>query len=79
MAMGEPYAQQGQQARTRSLGITNVQQKETREIKTMPRRGEDNPHKMRGNLDCGGERGGNDDAGIQHLFIVDNITLICEN
>ncbi len=49
-AMGEPHAR----ARTRSLQIANVRQKETREIKTMPMRGEDDPHKMRGNLDRGG-------------------------
>ncbi len=78
-AMGEPHAWQGQQARTRSLQITNVRQNETREIKTMPRRGEDNPQKMRGKFGLRGARGGKDDAGIQNLFIVDNITLIFKN
>ena len=41
--MGEPHAQQGQQAWTRSLRIANVRQKETREIETMLMRGEDDP------------------------------------
>jgi hypothetical protein len=52
--MGEPHARQGRQARTRSLRIANVRQKEKREIKTMPVRGEDDPRKTHGNLDRGG-------------------------
>ncbi len=57
MAMGEPHAWRGRQARTRSLRIPNVRQKEKREIKAMPRRGEDNPRKTHGNSYCGGLRG----------------------
>jgi hypothetical protein len=52
--MGEPHAQQGQQAWTRSLRIANVQQKETREIERMPIRGEDDPRKTHGNSGWGG-------------------------
>jgi hypothetical protein len=55
--MGEPHAWQGQQARTRSLQIANVQQKEAREIETMPMRREDDPREMRGNSDRGGHAG----------------------
>jgi hypothetical protein len=55
--MGEPHAWQGRQARTRSLQIANVQQKETTEIKTMPMRGEGDPRKKHRNLDCGGHAG----------------------
>ncbi len=55
--MGEPHAQRGWQARTRSSRIANVRQKETREIETMPMRGEDDPHKTRGNSDRGGHAG----------------------
>jgi hypothetical protein len=46
-AMGEPHARRGRRTRTRSSRIANVRQKETREIKTMPRRGEDDPHETR--------------------------------
>jgi hypothetical protein len=55
--MGEPHAWQGWQARMRSLRIANVRQKETREIKTMPMRGEDDPREMHRNSDHGGNAG----------------------
>ena len=55
--MGEPHAWRGRRARTRSSRIANVRQKEMREIKTMPMRGEDDTHKKCGNLDCGGHTG----------------------
>jgi hypothetical protein len=55
--MGEPHAWRGWRALTWSLQIANVRQKETREIETMSRRGEDNPNEMRRNLDCGGHVG----------------------
>jgi hypothetical protein len=57
MAMWEPHARQGRQAWMRSSQIANVRQKETREIETMPRRGEDNPRERRKNSDCGGHAG----------------------
>ncbi len=47
----------GRRAWTRSLQITNVRQKETRGIKTMLRRGEDNPREIRGNSERGGHAG----------------------
>jgi hypothetical protein len=56
-AMGEPHARRGRRARTKSSRIANVRHKETREIKTMPRRGEDNPRETRGNSDRGGHAG----------------------
>jgi hypothetical protein len=46
--MGEPHARRGWRARTRSSRIANVRQKETREIKTMPMRGEDDPRLLSG-------------------------------
>ena len=52
--MGEPHAQQGRQAQTRSSRIANMRQNDTRKIKMMPWRGEDSPHKMRVTLDHGG-------------------------
>jgi hypothetical protein len=55
--MGEPHARRGQRARTRSLQIANVRQKETREIEAMPMRGEDDPREMRGNSDRRGHAG----------------------
>ncbi len=55
--MGEPHAWRGQRARTRSLRIANVRQKEMREIETMPMRGEDDPCKKHGNSDHGGHAG----------------------
>ena len=72
--MGEPHARRGRRARTRSSRIANVRQKETREIETMPRRGEDNPCETCRNSDCKGTWGG--DAGIQTLFIVKNIIFL---
>ncbi len=75
-AMGEPHTWQGQRARMRSLRISNVRQKETREIEKKPMRGEDDPRKTRGNSDRRASWG-DDDAGIRNLFIVENITLIC--
>jgi hypothetical protein len=55
--MGEPHARRGRRARTRSSRIANVRQKETREIETMPMRGEDDPREKRGNSDRGGHAG----------------------
>ncbi len=55
--MREPHARQGRQAWTRSWQIANVRQKETREIKTKPRSGEDDPHKTRRNSDRGEHTG----------------------
>ncbi len=56
-AMGEPHAWRGRRARTRSSRIANVRQKETREIETMPRRGEDDPHETHWNSERGGTWG----------------------
>jgi hypothetical protein len=39
----------------------------------MPRKGEDDPRDRRRNLDRGGQAGEDNDAGIQNLFIVENI------
>ncbi len=58
--MGEPHARRGRRgrrARTSSSRIANVRQKETREIETMPMRGEDDPREKRGNSDRGGHAG----------------------
>jgi hypothetical protein len=55
--MGEPHAQRGRRARTRSSRIANVRQNETREIETMPMRGEDDPRETHGNSDRGGHAG----------------------
>jgi hypothetical protein len=57
IAMGEPHAWQGRQAWMRSFRIANMQQKETREIKTMQMRGKDNPCTTHGNSDCRGHAG----------------------
>jgi hypothetical protein len=55
--MGEPHAWRGRRARTRSSRIANVRQKETREIKMIPMRGEDDPCKKRKHSDRGGHAG----------------------
>jgi hypothetical protein len=57
MAMGEPHARRGRRACTRSSRIANARQKETREIETMPMRGEEDPRETRGNSDRGGHAG----------------------
>jgi hypothetical protein len=75
-AMGEPHAWRGQRAQTSSSRITNVRQKETREIERC--RGEGwTISARRARIRIAEARGGDDDAGIRNLFIVENITLIC--